>query len=146
VANNPVSVSAPAIPNAPSKTSIQRPSVSEERNTSRKGTEQKSEPKSVAIPKFSKATLSRLDSAAAIAAFVPVREGDAISEQPGPVIIGNQRSTLDFSEQTPTGPQRARLIGELPTPRVPSQISDVEGEVRVRFTVDTDGRPVISTL
>jgi TonB family protein len=145
VVNNPVSVSAPAIPNAPPKTSAQRPSVSEERNVSRKGTE-KSESKSVAIPKFSKATLSRLDSAAATAANVHVREGDPINEQPGPVIIGNQRSTLDFSEQTPTGPQRARLIGELPTPRVPSQISDVEGEVRVRFTVDTDGRPVISTL
>ena len=146
VANNPVSVSAPAIPNAPSKTSIQRPSVSEERNASRKGTEQKSEPKSVAIPKLSKATLSRLDSATATAANVHVREGEPITEQPGPVIIGNQRSTLDFADQTPTGPQRARLIGELPTPRVPSQISDVEGEVRVRFTVDTDGRPVISTL
>jgi len=144
--NNPVTASAPAIPNAPSRTSAQRPSVAEERNASRKGTEQKSEPKSVAIPKFSKATLSRLDSAAATAANVHVREGEPITEQPGPVIIGNQRSTLDFAEQTPTGPQRARLIGELPTPRVPSQISDVEGEVRVRFTVDTDGRPVISTL
>ena len=146
VVNNPVSASAPAIPNAPSKTSAQRPSVAEERNASRKGTEQKSESKSVAIPKLSKATLSRLDSATATAANVHVREGDPITEQPGPVIIGNQRSTLDFAEQTPTGPQRARLIGELPTPRVPSQISDVEGEVRVRFTVDTDGRPVISTL
>ncbi len=146
VASNPVSASAPAIPNAPSRTSGQRPSVSEERNASRKGTEQKPESKSVAIPKFSKATLSRLDSAAATAANVHVREGDPITEQAGPVIIGNQRSTLDFAEQTPTGPQRARLIGELPTPRVPSQISDVEGEVRVRFTVDTDGRPVISTL
>jgi TonB family protein len=143
--NNPVSVAAPAIPNEPSKTSVQRPSVSEERNASRKGTE-KSEPKSVAIPKLSKAALSRLDSAAASAANVHVREGDPITEQPGPVIIGNQRSTLDFAEQTPTGPQRARLIGELPTPRVPSQITDVEGEVRVRFTVDTDGRPVMSTL
>ena len=144
--NNPVSVSAPAIPNAPSRTSAQRPSVAEERNSSRKGTEQKSEPRNVAIPKLSKATLSRLDSVAATAANVHVREGDPITDQPAPVVIGNQRSTLDFGEQTPTGPQRARLIGELPTPRVPSQISDVEGEVRVRFTVDTDGRPVMSTL
>ncbi|HEX9130347.1 MAG TPA: TonB family protein, partial [Gemmatimonadaceae bacterium] len=87
------------------------------------------------------------DSAAATAANVHVREGDPITDQPGPVILGNQRSSsLDFAEQAPTGPQRARLIGELPTPRVPSQIADVEGEVRVRFTVDTDGRPVMSTL
>jgi TonB family protein len=147
VTNSPVSVSAPAIPNAPSRTSAQRPSAAEERNASRKGTDQKSESRSVAIPKLSKAALSRLDSAAKAAANVPVQEGDPITDQPAPVIIANQRSTLDFAEQAPAaGPQRARLIGELPTPRVPSQISDVEGEVRVRFTVDTDGRPVISTL
>ncbi|HEX9130481.1 MAG TPA: tetratricopeptide repeat protein, partial [Gemmatimonadaceae bacterium] len=98
VVNNPVSAAAPAIPNAPSKTSAQRPNVPEERNASRKGTEQKSEARSVAIPKLSKATLSRLDSAAATAANVHVREGDPITDQPGPVILGNQRSSsLDFA-------------------------------------------------
>lgn len=144
--NNPVSVSAPAIPNAPSRTSAQRPSVAEERNSSRKGAEQKSESRNIAIPKLSKAAMSGLDSLASTAANVHGRGADPITDQPGPIVIGNQRSTLDFGEQTPTGPQRARLIGELPTPRVPSQISDVEGEVRVRFTVDTDGRPEMSTL
>ena len=146
VTNNPVSVSAPAIPSAPSRTSAQRPSAAEERNSSRKGTEQKSESRSIAIPKLSKAAMSGLDSLASTAANLHVRGADPITDQPGPIVIGNQRSTLDFGEQTATGPQRARLIGELPTPRVPSQISDVEGEVRVRFTVDTDGRPVMSTL
>jgi len=38
------------------------------------------------------------------------------------------------------------LIGDLPTPRVPDQVADVEGEVRVRFNVDTDGRPMMSTF
>jgi TonB family protein len=38
------------------------------------------------------------------------------------------------------------LIGELPTPRIPDQLADVEGDVRVRFNVDTAGRPVMSTL
>jgi TonB family protein len=144
--NNPVSVSAPAIPNAPSRTSAQRPRVADERSTSRKGAEQKSESRNIAIPKLSTATMSRLDSVASTAANIPVRAGDAITNQPGPIALGNQRATFDFGEQVATGPQRARLIGELPMPRVPSQISDVEGEVRVRFTVDTDGRPVMSTL
>jgi TonB family protein len=146
VTNNPVSVSAPAIPNAPSKTSAQRPRVAEERSTPRKGTEQQSESRKIAIPKFSTATMSRLDSAASTAANIPVKAGDPIINQPGPVALGNQRSTFDIGEQAATGPQRARLVGELPTPRVPPQISDVEGEVRVRFNVDTDGRPVMSTL
>jgi TonB family protein len=144
--HNPVSVSAAAIPNEPSRTSAQRPRVADERSSSKKGTEQKSEPRNIAIPKLSTATLSGLDSVAATAANAAGRVGDPIINQPGPVVLGNQRSNFDFGEQAPTGPQRARLIGELPTPRVPSQITDVEGEVRVRFTVDTDGRPVISTL
>jgi TonB family protein len=143
--NNPVSVSAPAIPNAPSKTSIQRPRVAEERSASTKGTDQKSESR-IAMPKLSKATMSRLDSVAATAANVPVGGGDPVINQPGPVSMENHRSTFDIGEAAATGPQRARLIGELPTPRVPIQISDVEGEVRVRFNVDTDGRPVMSTL
>jgi TonB family protein len=145
-ANNPVSVSAPAIPNEPSKTSAQRPRVADERSSSKKGAEQKSEPRNIAIPKLSTATLSGLDNVAATAANTAGSVGDPFINQPAPVVIGNQRSNFDFGEQAPTGPQRARLIGELPTPRVPTQIADVEGEVRVRFTVDTDGRPVMSTL
>jgi TonB family protein len=146
VRSNPVSVSAPAIPNAPSRTSAQHPRVADERSASRKGTEQQSESRKIAIPKLSTATMSGLDSVAATAANIPVRASDPIINQPGPVALGNQRTTFDLGEQVATTPQRARLIGELPTPRVPSQISDVEGEVRVRFSVDTDGRPVMSTL
>ncbi|MFL5638188.1 MAG: energy transducer TonB, partial [Gemmatimonadaceae bacterium] len=41
---------------------------------------------------------------------------------------------------------RARLIGELPTPRIPTQVTDVEGDVRVRFTVDAQGQPIMSTF
>jgi len=43
-------------------------------------------------------------------------------------------------------PQRAQLIGTLPTPRYPAQLGNVEGEVRVRFQVDSLGRPVTSTI
>jgi TonB family protein len=63
---------------------------------------------------------------------------------PSAVSIG-RRATFDFSEQN-NGPQRARLIGELPTPRLQNELADIQGEVRVRFTVDTQGRPVMSTV
>jgi tetratricopeptide (TPR) repeat protein len=45
-------------------------------------------------------------------------------------------------------PVRARLIGVLPTPRYPAQQlrGRTGGEVRVRFDVDTTGRPVMSTF
>lgn len=45
-------------------------------------------------------------------------------------------------------PVRARLIGSLPTPRYPAQQlrARTGGEVRVRFDVDTTGRPVMSTF
>lgn len=41
---------------------------------------------------------------------------------------------------------RSRLIGTPPTPRYPSRISDVEGQVRVLFSVGVDGRPLMSTF
>jgi TonB family protein len=45
-------------------------------------------------------------------------------------------------------PTRARMIGSLPTPRYPAQQlhGGAGGEVRVRFDVDTTGRPVIATF
>ncbi|MGH7677627.1 MAG: TonB family protein [Gemmatimonadaceae bacterium] len=45
-------------------------------------------------------------------------------------------------------PVRARRIGQLPTPRYPAQQlrQRTSGEVRVRFDVDTTGRPVMSTF
>jgi TonB family protein len=45
-------------------------------------------------------------------------------------------------------PQRARMIGALPTPRYPAQQqrAGTGGSVRVRFDVDTNGRPVMSTF
>ena len=58
--------------------------------------------------------------------------------------IAQKRAT--FTDEQSSSPQRARLIGELPTPTVPPQVMDVEGEVRVRFNVDTLGRPMIETF
>ena len=106
--------------------------------------EKKPETKGVAIPTLSSAVFSRLDSVASKAGAVSTPAIDpAIAERPNPLTA--RRSTLDDSDPT-SAPQRARLIGELPTPRVPNQVADVEGEVRVRFNVDPEGRPVLATF
>jgi TonB family protein len=56
-----------------------------------------------------------------------------------------QRPSPDYlaAAALPVGP---RLIGSLPTIRYPIQATDMDGEVRVRFNVDTNGRPVMSTF
>ena len=96
------------------------------------------------IPTLSNGVMSRLDSVASRAANLSSRIDDGLTNQPSPNPLTTQRSTFDYPEQSSA--QRARLIGELPTPRVPDQVTDVEGEVRVRFNVDTGGLPVMSTF
>ena len=49
-------------------------------------------------------------------------------------------------EDVTSAPQRAQLIGAPPTPRYPAQLDNVDGEVRIRFQVDSLGRPVTSTI
>jgi TonB family protein len=123
---------------------ITRPQVSEEKSTPKKRTEQASEPKRPAIPQLSSTLMSGLQSAATRAGSTAAKIDDPIAFDPSAVSI-KSRANFDFSEQT-SGPQRARLIGELPTPRLQNELTNIEGEVRVRFTVDTQGRPVMSTV
>jgi tetratricopeptide (TPR) repeat protein len=47
------------------------------------------------------------------------------------------------SYATPLPPQ---LIGAVPTPTYPPDLTDRNGDVRVRFNVDVNGRPMLSTL
>ena len=142
----PVPVSNVSSSNADNNSSRSSKSkASEDRSSSKKSTEKKPEqPARVSIPNLSSALLSRLDSAAAKAASVGNRAGDAFNVQQSVGPIAQKRAT--FTDEQSTVPQRARLIGELPTPTVPPQVVDVEGEVRVRFNVDTLGRPVIETF
>jgi TonB family protein len=126
------------------KAALARPRVSEDKNTPKKRTEQPSEPKNPAIPKLSSTLMSGLESAATRAGGTSAKPDDQAIIDPSAVSIG-RRANFDFSEQN-NGPQRARLIGELPTPRLPNELADIEGEVRVRFTVDTQGRPVMTTV
>ena len=139
--------SKPSAPNTESSSakSAAKPRAVEEHSSSKKAPEKSQEqPARVTIPNLSTAALSRLDSVAAKAAAVGNHAGDVVSFQPSPSSVSQHRAT--FSEEPTTSAQRARLIGELPTPKVPPQVADVEGEVRVRFNVDSLGRPVVETF
>ena len=142
--SDPVNPTVAAPANVVSKTTVQRPRVAEERNTPKKATEQKSDGKKISIPGYQTAMMSRLDSVASSAVSTSSQATES-AFQPGPVPVANQRPLFEASEQS-VAPQRARLIGELPTPRIPSDVADVEGVVRVHFNVDPQGRPVMSTL
>jgi len=133
-----------AATNSSAKAAVTSPRASEEKNTSKKRTDQASEAKGPAIPKLSSTLMSGLESAATRAGGTGAKTEDPIGIDPSAVSIG-RRANFDFSEQN-SGPQRARLIGELPTPRLPNELADIEGEVRVRFNVDPQGRPVMTTV
>jgi len=122
-----------------------RPRVAEEHSTAKKANDRKSEPKSIAIPSVSKAMMSRLDSLASRAATTSAQSTGPLTVQASPTNFGGLGSSFSYSKQS-RAPQRARLIGDMPIPRVPDQVADVEGEVRVRFNVDADGKPVMSTF
>jgi TonB family protein len=135
--------SAPA--NAAPKATAQRPRVTEERSSPKRVAEQKSDSRIVAIPTLPAGMMSRLDSVASRAANTSSRGADPLSFEPAPSSLGNRRTSFESGDQA-SGPQRARLIGKLPTPHVPNVVADIEGEVRVRFNVDAEGRPVMSSL
>jgi TonB family protein len=136
-----------AAANVGSKTTEQRSHVTDDRNASKKVTPQKAEPqKKITIPKFSTALMSQVDSVAARAA-TSSRPTEAITFQPLPSPLGSGRTNFGYNEPSSAiAPQRAKLVGEMPSPRVPPEAVDLGGTVRVRFTVDTEGRPVMSTL
>lgn len=107
-----------------------------------KPTETKSEPEDIKMP-TAPSVVVRIDSTRAMSASVPVG---------GESVLRHLATATDFrsgAAALPAGaPVRARLIGALPTPRYPAQQlrGRTGGEVRVRFDVDTLGRPVMSTF
>ena len=122
-----------------------KPRVVEARSTAKKSPEKKTEPPArVSIPNLSTAVLSGLDSVAAKAASVGAHTSDPLNVPTNLAAVSQRRATFD--DEQSNAPQRARLIGELPTPKVPAQVADVEGEVRVRFNVDSLGRPVLESF
>lgn len=92
-------------------------------------------------------TVGRLDSVARSISVPTQNLGGSFEVQLQASLANAQRQVA--SELTPTTPaRRARLIGSPPIPRYPPQLakSNVGGEVKVRFDVDTLGRPVMGTF
>jgi tetratricopeptide (TPR) repeat protein len=127
-----------AAASAAQKTVSSRPS--EDRAAPRKA----AEPEEIAIslPTMPRPTVGKLDSVVR-AMSVPVR----------PVEESFQVQLSSLADNTPrstatAAPSRARAVGVLPTPVYPDHLlkGGVGGEVRVRFDVDTIGRPVMSTF
>jgi len=90
------------------------------------------------IPAISQPVLSRLDSVARAIPTASRPVGETLS-----IPLG---STLD--NNTSRASVRARLLGSVPAPAYPDGLlrSGIGGEVRVRFDVDTAGRPIMSTF
>jgi tetratricopeptide (TPR) repeat protein/outer membrane biosynthesis protein TonB len=119
--------------------------VAETHTTPRKAAEKTQQP-SIAIPTVSNTILSGAEAVASRTANAPSRGLDSYAVQSAePLTVKSGSLFADNQVETPQ-PQHARLIGDLPSPNVPYQLTNVEGEVRVRFTVDPDGRPVMSTF
>ena len=91
--------------------------------------------------------VGRLDSVARAINVPSQNLGAAFDVQLQSSLANVQRRTV--AELTPVIPaRRARLIGSAPVPRYPPQLaqSSVSGEVRVRFEVDTLGRPIVGSF
>ena len=141
--NESMGVSASAR-SAASNVAAPRPRVTEERSSPKRAAPQRADSRNIAIPTVSNALMSGLDSVLFRTSNVPALAGDPFPAPPAPALLGHS-SSFDYGQQA-TISQPARLIGDLPTPKVPDQLADIEGDVSVRFNVGTDGRPVVSTL
>jgi len=134
----------PAVAAAPA-TPVSRDRA-DQRATAKKPTERKSsEGAPIAIPKISATLAGNFDSVVRARTGLSRSVTEAGSAQP--LSLTGSGQPLTFArEDAASAPQRARLIGALPTPRYPAQLNGLEGEVRVRFQVDSLGRPVASSI
>jgi TonB family protein len=133
--------SAPTIPKA-----IQR-RVRPTYRSPEKVIEQPSEPAAAFfIPVVPTITTSRFDSIVRAAAM-PVKMSGESFKVPASIGTSNPKDPkFDYAVRSTPQPSRARLIGTLPAPRYPDQLSNIEGEVLVSFEVDTAGRALMATF
>jgi outer membrane biosynthesis protein TonB len=117
--------------------------LADQRPAAKKPTDGRAEQPRIAIPKVSKSLTAGFDSIVRARNESGSTAGEPVLVQP---VFGiPQRMTFEREDQG-NQRQRAQLIGALPTPRYPSQLQGVEGELTARFEVDAFGRPVMSTL
>ena len=129
---------------APAPTPVPR-DREEQRGTAKKPADRRaSDAAPISIPKISASLAGNFDSVVRARTGLSRSITEAGPTEPLPVTSSGQ--PLFAREDVASAPQRAQLIGGLPTPRYPTQLNNVEGEVRVRFQVDTLGRPVPSSI
>jgi tetratricopeptide (TPR) repeat protein len=110
------------------------------------GSGQRHETRGIAIPEITTTSMAHFDSLQKVADVATPRFGESTPIDLSALSAGEQRLPFGTADQASNRPQRARLIGELPTPFVPVWVSGVAGEVIVTFIVDTEGRPVMSSF
>lgn len=110
---------------------------------SEKKSEERQSPPKVVIPKVSQSVLARADS---IARSINTPTADVTEVAAAPTISVGHTRLWNADQEGSSVPTRARLIGSVPTPRLPDQLADVQGLVKVWVRVDTSGRPVMSTF
>ncbi|HEY0527503.1 MAG TPA: tetratricopeptide repeat protein [Gemmatimonadaceae bacterium] len=113
---------------------------------SEKRNEEKETPSvKVAIPKLSQSMLARADSVARSINTSTSNVADAAVPSQS-MDVGSRAPLFNAEQETTNAPMRARLIGTVPTPRLPDQLGEVQALVKVWVRVDTSGRPVMSTF
>jgi len=121
------------------------PVRSRETSSSKKATESDGETPTIALPSMPRTPLVRLDSIARTSNVSARPSNDSLQVQLSAMVDNTKKAASATSVGAPV---RSRVIGSLPTPQYPQQLlrASVGGEVRVRFDVDTLGRPVMSTF
>lgn len=128
---------------APTPVTSSRIRLADQRPAAKKSTDARTEQPRIAIPKVSSALTAGFDSVVRARSGAGRADSDPLSVQP--TFAAPQRITFDRDDQA--NPRlRAQLIGPLPTPRYPAQLTGVEGELTARFEVDALGRPVMSSV
>jgi TonB family protein len=101
----------------------------------------------ISVPTVPLAVLSRVDSLTQ-GATVPVMATDEALSNRSDFTATNAPPSRSDNVDPVRAVQRARLVSKMPVPRYPQWLSGVgvTGEVRVRFNVDTTGRPDMSSF
>jgi TonB family protein len=114
-----------------------------DRTTEKKTPDRKPEPSRILIPKVSPNLTTNFDSVVLARSTATPDADQSIAAQ----LEKGSGKPLIFERDEPVNtPQRAQLIGSLPAPKYPAQLRNLQGEVQVRFQVDTMGRPVVSSI
>jgi hypothetical protein len=117
---------------------------SSESKSEKRSEEREASPPKVVIPKVSQSILAHADSVARSINAPTSNISEAVASEP--VTVTSHARLYNAEQDNSNGPTRARLIGSVPTPRLPDQLADVQGLVKVWVRVDTSGRPVMSTF